>query len=171
MHVVPHAYKSWRSALDFDEISFGAGGVRLEQLDQIDQAQIGYSVSPQGESFCTGQSGDWQENWLVIGNDTALGDPLIIDTAAANLPVLTAMHGTGNWDPTCIAVSLSAFGAALAEVHRLSIGRESPVALDKHPLPARQRRQALAKIKAANPGADMQFWESLLCVEESKARK
>ncbi len=166
---VPQAYKEWRLSLGFDEISFGVGGLHLEGLDELAEAQIGYSISAEGESFCTGQPGDWQDSWLVIGHDTAAGDPVILDTSAKTLHVLTAMHGAGTWDPTCIAASLDAFGAALKEVRRLSKGRENPVNLEKHPLSPTERSEALERIEAANPGVDMQFWESQLYVEEDGA--
>lgn len=162
---VPQAYEAWRLELGFDEISYGAGGVYLEHVDGLKEAQVGYSVSPEGKSFCTGQPGDWLESWLVIGHDTLVGDPVFVDTSVADLPVLTAMHGSGTWDPTCIAVSLESFGTAFKEVRRLSKGRENPVELEKHPLPAAERSAALAKIEAANPGADIQFWELLISVE------
>ncbi len=50
--------------------------------------------------------GDWKPYWLVIGSDTALGDPLIVDLSGPRLRVITATHGAGRWDPVDVSDSL-----------------------------------------------------------------
>jgi hypothetical protein len=51
---------------------------------------------------------DWSETWLVIGHDEDLGDPLFVDLADEGLPVFTAMHGQGVWEPEQVVPSLRA---------------------------------------------------------------
>ncbi len=42
----------------------------------------------------------------MIGTDEDLGDPFFVDLAEPELPVLTATHGAGSWDPEPVAPSL-----------------------------------------------------------------
>ena len=41
-----------------------------------------------------------------MGYDADLGDPYFVDTRLESLPVFTAMHGTGSWDPSEVSCSL-----------------------------------------------------------------
>lgn len=67
---------------------------------------MGYARADDGTSFVTGKPGDWQRQWLVIGRDTLLGEPLFVDLSTAELAVFTAAHGQGVWRPDPIAASL-----------------------------------------------------------------
>ena len=107
---LPPDYVRWLHELGFDEISFGCGGIKLFTAEEIDEAQVGYSRSIDGKSFCDGKRGSWRPEWITIGYDTALGDPIILDTSTPQLRVMTAMHGEGSWDPKVIADSLPRFG-------------------------------------------------------------
>ncbi|HET7871377.1 MAG TPA: hypothetical protein VFL42_02625 [Terriglobales bacterium] len=166
MHVPPE-YVSWIAKLGFREISFGSGGIKLYTPEELDDAQIGYSRSAEGKSFCDGTTGSWNAEWIAIAYDTGLGDLIILDTSISELPVMTALHGEGSWDAKIIAGSLAGFGEALREVQRASVGRESPVALEQNPLPEDQRRDILARIRIAiGQRADIDFWGGLLETEE-----
>lgn len=105
---VPPEYVSWLTQLPFCEISFGYGGIRLFTPEEMDDGQVACSRSPEGKSFFDGQPGSWKPEWIAIGHDTLLGDPIILDTSIRELAVMTAMHGTGSWDPVIIAGSLAA---------------------------------------------------------------
>jgi hypothetical protein len=160
---VPPEYISWLARLGFREISFGYGGITLFTPEEIDYAQTGYSRSADGESFCDGKPGSWRPEWITIGHDTLLGDPIILDTSTREFSVMTAIHGEGSWDPEVITGSLAGFGDALREVKRASVGREHPVALEQNPLPEDERRFILARIRnAIGPRADIDFWRGLL---------
>ena len=91
------AYEHWRLGIDFDEVSFGYGGIALFPLESLKEMQIGYSVDPKGESLVGNQPGDWHESWLVIGNDTSEGNPIFIDLDSFPSQVMTAVHGQGVW--------------------------------------------------------------------------
>jgi hypothetical protein len=153
------AYITWLEALGFKQISFGSGGLHLEPVDALPKLQIGYAVALDGSSLCTGESGAWQREWLAIGYDTSVGDPLILDLSGQPMRVLTAMHGVGSWDPICVASSLEGFRVALHEIRELSRGRENPVLLGRNPLPASEQSAALKRIGAANPGVDLFYWK------------
>jgi hypothetical protein len=164
---VPPEYVSWLAQLGFREIRFGYGGIELFSPEVLDAAQIGYSRSAEGESFCDGKPGSWRPEWLAIGQDTLLGDPIILDTSIRELPVMTAIHGEGSWDPKVIAETLRGFGEALREIKRASGGREHPVALEQNPPPEDERRLVLARIRnAIGPRAEIEFWRGMLEEEE-----
>lgn len=69
--------------------------------------QQGYSVSPEGEDLTGSRDGEWRAAWLVVGWDEDLSDPLFVDLAEDALPVFTAMHGAGKWEPEPVAPSLA----------------------------------------------------------------
>ena len=162
---IPPEYYAWREALGFEEISFGCSGVRLFPLAELDDGQIGYSHSQEGQSFCDGAEGSWKPEWIAIGYDTGLGDPFILDTSSPTLCIMTAMHGEGAWEPYPIARSLEAFAATLRTLKEISVGREYPVALENNPLLAAEKDRVLQLIRSANDDeVDVDFWEALLGV-------
>jgi len=161
--MIPQEYGSWFDSLRFHEVSIGYAGLQLYAPSELDNGQIGYSRSLEGESFCDGEPGAWKAEWIVIGHDTLLADPLILDSANPGLPVMTSAHGEGYWNPKVIATSLAAFSISLEIVHRLSAGREDPDLLEQNPLSAEEREEALQAIQGNNNGEiDMEFWSLML---------
>ena len=161
--ILPERYWKVRSSLGFDQIEFGVGGLFLFTVTEIEAGQIGYSVHQDASSLCSDKEGAWQQTWIVIGQDTACGDPLIIDIADPALPVFRDFHGQGRWDPVCIAISLDAFVSSLREFAQIARGRSTPVDRDAKPVTAAERRDFLLRISEINDGrANMDFWEVLL---------
>src|SRR5262249_30688813 len=164
---LPPQYASWLERLGFEEISFGYSGIKLFSPAELDERQIGYSRGADGQSFCDGRPGRWQPEWLVSGYETTCGDPICLDTSCESLPVLTAMHGQGVWDPDLVAVSLQAFGQTLQLVCEIGIGREYPVALEENPLPEQELGRVLRRIGQLNGGEiGMDFWSIFLRAPE-----
>lgn len=126
----------------------GSGGITFVNPDELQEAQRGYEDLPRG--------------LIVIGHDSALGDPIGLDTRNPSLPAWTDMHGQGEWNPVQIADSLQGLIDAIAIMTRLSAGRENPVALESNPLPSQQRDAALTAIRKGNPQSDMDFWATML---------
>jgi hypothetical protein len=113
--------------------------------------------------LCSRNRGAWQPSWTVIGYETACGDPLFIDTADSALPVLTAIHGEGAWEPQPVAISIDAFVQSLEEFARISVGRDNPVESDNNPLPEAERDKFLRRVEELN-GMQFKsdFWGVLL---------
>ena len=155
-------YEEALRQLPFRSVSFGAMAIRLYEIEQLQSAQVGYSVGADGISFTGNQEGDWRDWWLVIGYEDLSGDPIFIDVLQEDCPVYTALHGEGSWDARLIASSIGGFAVALATVAALAKGRENMVALDANPLPRTESEVAVAEIQANNPGAPMNFWEDWL---------
>jgi hypothetical protein len=164
---VQKEYSRWFESLPLHELSFGYAGLRLFSLAELDEGQLGYSRSPERESLCSGEPGSWKNEWIVIGNDTLLGDTLILDTSSPNLRVLTDMHGQGSWNPRIIATSLESFAFSINTIHQLSAGREDPAKLEQNPLSEEDRQQALNAIRAKNGDEiDPDFWSLFLEPDE-----
>lgn len=159
---LPNGYGQFRDQIPFDEISLGYSGIELFPLKTIGSEQIGYSVDPTGQSLCTNEPGSWKPAWVVIGRDSCVGDPIILDSASVDHMVLTAAHGEGQWNPYPISVSILAFQATLQAVAQIACGRESPVAIENNPLPDELRDATLSAISALNPGMDIDYWELFL---------
>jgi hypothetical protein len=80
----------------------------LARPEGLDDAQLGYSATPDGASLVGGDGG-WRREWLAIGYETLCGDPIFVDLSDEQLPVFTAPHGEGVWTPTRVEASLAAF--------------------------------------------------------------
>ena len=92
----------------------------------MDEGQIGYSIDQDGNSLGTELNGNWQEGWVVIPSDH-MGDPIIVDTADTNLPILTSPNGRDEWITKPIASALAQFKSIVVDLQKLSTDRQSPV--------------------------------------------
>jgi hypothetical protein len=144
------------------EVSFGYTTIHIYRPQELEAGQLGYSVSPTGESLVGAEAGSWKESWLVIGYDETCGDPIFIDRSEDGYPVYTAMPGQGQWTPQCIGVSLNSFAVALSALAVVAQRREYPVALERNPLTPSEKHRVLATIGQHNPNMDLHFWETLL---------
>jgi len=128
----PELYSAKRTNLGFDEVNYGVGGIKLFELAELENGQIGYSVKADGQSLTGRGPGDWREDWLVIGYETALGDPVFLSTQPPH-PVFTAFHGQGTWTPDLIAPSVERFWDCLDAFRRFAHRRGSPAELELNP--------------------------------------
>lgn len=83
--------------------------IHLFSREEIEEGQLGYSIDEDGNSLTGDNEGDWKENWYVIGYDELVGDPIFIDIKNKKYPVMTAMHGEGDWEPEVIFWSFNKF--------------------------------------------------------------
>ena len=156
---LPDSYLKARRALPVNEISFGVGGIKLFTADEIEEGQVGYRVTSDGKSLCSEEQGAWMPSWIAIGYETACGDPLFIETAEPSLPVLTAMHGEGTWEPMPVAISFEAFAESFRDFAKIAQHRNSPVELDANPLPEAERSAFLRRTRELNQEEfESSFW-------------
>ncbi|MCU5408931.1 hypothetical protein OCA16_31010 [Bacillus cereus] len=73
---------------------------------EIEDGQVGYHVDLDGQDLTSGKEGDWREEWIVIGMDSYVGDPVFVDISDISIPVYTAEHGEDFWNPVCIGDSI-----------------------------------------------------------------
>lgn len=131
-------------------------------VQELEKAQIGYSVDLTGNSLTGKNSRDWDENWLVIGYEDLCGDPLLIDIEDKNYSVFTAIHGEGIWETTLIADSFEKFIKNIECIKDISTGRENPVKLENNPISEAEKKKILKEISRNNPKTDVSFWENWL---------
>jgi hypothetical protein len=101
--------KALLSQFEMREVCFGSEGFHIYTPDELAKAQLGYSAHPDGTDLTGTGEGAWRKEWLVFGNGTLVGDPYFVDTSAEALPVYTATHGMGTWEPGEICGSLARF--------------------------------------------------------------
>jgi hypothetical protein len=160
--MISDGYKELLSTLAIPTVSLGYFAIRIYDVDELEEAQIGYSVDPSGISLIDENPGSWQTSWVVIGYEDGSGDPIFIDSAADGFPVYSARHGTGAWRPNLIASGLRNFATAMREIARLAEGRENPVQLEANRIEPEERANVLERIRRDNTGSDTAFWESWL---------
>jgi len=117
-----------RATLGFDEISYGVGGIYLLPPEEVSSGQIGYAVDAHGSSLIGNGAGEWRDEWIVIGQETACGDPLFISVDPP-YPVFWAMHGQGAWAAKFVAPSLERFWSCLELFREFANARENSVQL------------------------------------------
>ena len=102
------------STLGRKEVYFGPQGFLLTSSEEeLEKAQIGFAIHPDGTNVVGNNQGDWQGNWQVIALDTELGDPYFIDLNDDNSPVYTAIQIDGAWETNPVAQSLERFISCL----------------------------------------------------------
>lgn len=159
---IPTPYLALISSLPATEVSFGAGGIRLLTAGEFEEGQVGYSVDPDGSSLCGEAIGEWKSSWLVIGFETGVGDPVLVDTSDPKLAVLSAMHGEGAWNPRPVAISIEAFGKIFLEFRRIAEGRTNPVEAEDNPMPITEQDAFLSIVAEINEGRiASEFWNDL----------
>jgi len=144
------------------EVSIGYNEIIFFPADELDSAQIGYSIDTNNNSLITGQDGDWQDGWLVIGVDSLLGDPIFVDTSTKQLRVLTATHGEGEWETILIADSLDSFADIISELKILSEDRISPMDFERNPISTKEFEKFIARVKKNNSEVEIDYWENFI---------
>jgi hypothetical protein len=157
--IIPKKYIKMRQNLKYNSVSLGSMEVYIFKVQELEKAQIGYSVDISGNSLTGKNSGDWAENWLVIGYESLCEDPFLIDVKNGKYSVYMAIHGEGNWEPTLIADSFEKFIKNIECIKDISTGRENPVKLENNPISEVEKKKILKKIIKNDPKTDVSFWE------------
>ena len=77
-------------AFEHKNVFFGPQGFSVaSKTAELNKAQIGFSIDKKGQNLVGTYKGNWKSSWLVIANDTELGDPYFVDLDDANLAVYT----------------------------------------------------------------------------------
>lgn len=139
------------------EVYFGGDGFRIYTPEELGQAQLGYSRHPNGTDLTGKNDGDWKGGWIVVGYDTNLGDPYFVDTTSEKLPVFTAMHGAGAWEPYTVSPALQNFLESLQHLRAHSSQEDSLVEPDDTTITDRSWIRSLEK-EMNRLNAEDEFW-------------
>jgi hypothetical protein len=145
-------------------IDIGFGGFTFYQPDDLLKAQVGYSIDSRKNSILRGIEGEWKKEWIVIGLDDLVGDPIFVDTTTSSFVVMTSEPST-EWNPYPIADSLENFSTILTHLASLSVNRSTPEEWDKNPLQDNEKKEFLTVISIANPDSEIEYWEGFLDLE------
>jgi hypothetical protein len=130
-------------------LAYGSDGIDFIAVEALVREQAGY----RGEG--------WGEHWHIVARRSASGDPIFVDASKPGLPVMTAMHGEGEWTPVVVAPSWEGFMRAVERLRAFAVGREHPVALGENP-PSDAERQALHNDLSQILGIPLPgMWESM----------
>jgi len=155
---IPTGYKCLRKGFSRGSVCLGFWGVEVFRLSEVPAAQVGYAVLLDGAKTGTG---NWKKSWLVIGRESLCGDPLFMATDEPGLPVFTAVHGMGLWEPILIAPSINAFFEILERVTELAKGRENPVAFETNPVPKKEVQQFQKMLSDHLGRRTLSFWAAV----------
>jgi hypothetical protein len=145
-------HKQLLSSLSIPSVSIGYTTVKIYRADELEAAQIGYSVDSSGNSLIDeNDEGSWKKEWMVIGYEDLCGDPIFIDTALDGCPVYTAIHGEGDWRPKRIAMTLKRFAQTMKEVATIARGRETVNDFERNPIGEVEKAHFLTRIQKRIP--------------------
>lgn len=84
-------------------VTVAGGTYRLFKPGALVRGQVGYAVDAEGSPF---PPTTWRGEWVVVGAEQDLGDPLIADLSTDEIRLMTAAHGSGRWDTEVVAPSV-----------------------------------------------------------------
>lgn len=133
--------------VDVKDIEIGAGGIYLYDKKEIEEAQIGYRYDDEGN-----QIKDWfGDEYVVIGQETACGDPIIAKIDEEDIPIYYMFHD--DWSTFgLLSKSFSQFEDLLKMVEEINL-------YDKEDC-----EQFLNSLKKELPENAYDFWEGLITV-------
>lgn len=143
-------------------VNIGFSGIFIFKAADLEQAQLGYAIDANGKSLCGKRPSQWKEPWIVIGKDETEGDPVFVDTSKVHLPVFMAEHGTGIWEPFMIADSLEGFALIIKTLKDLSMGRETPLSLERNPVTEEEANQFTAMLDEHHPKSEDWYWKLMI---------
>lgn len=132
--------------IDINNIEIGLSDIHIYGKDEIEEAQAGYRYN--------GLTGEPIEDWIgdeyiVIGNDSCCGDPIIAKIDEEELPIYSMFHD--NWvSLQIIANSLEQFTNILKKLDETDLA-------DKE-----ECKNIFKSIKQEVPNISYDYWEGLI---------
>lgn len=148
-------YLALRRATDVQEVEREAGTLTLFAEEELADAQVGYGVDADGTDLSSQAPGAWKPAWVVIGEEPLHGDPLVVDLAVENFPVLALSHDGDEWQADLVAESFPKLLEALLLVEAA-----------EEPFGDEELDALLGAIHRGNPEASLVLWEEWLAPEE-----
>lgn len=133
--------------------------IEIFSVEELDNAQIGYSIASSGNSLISEEEGAWKEEWIVIGHETICGDPIILDLEEEEYPISTLFHGMGTWEGgSLLAYSIDNFLSILHFLNQFIKDKE----IDKgnKVIFMRELNVIMDKIVEENEFVDLEKWQS-----------
>ncbi len=84
------------------DIELGSYEIYLFSEIELEKGQIGYRYDKHKNSLISEENGKWKEEWIVIGYETDMGDPVFVNVSDDAYFVYTAERGTEALHPVHI---------------------------------------------------------------------
>ncbi len=132
---------------NINEVEIGLSNIHLYSKEELEEAQIGYRVDNNGNPIR-----DWiGENYLVVGNDSAYGDPIIVDLSDEELTVYSMFHD--DWKSLRkIANSFSQYINILNKIDKVDLSNEQ------------EKNKLISNILEIIPKEGIEYWNSIIQV-------
>ena len=132
---------------DIDDVEIGMSEIHLYSKDEIEDGQLGYRIDNKGNEIK-----EWiGDNYIVIGDDSALGDPIIVDINDDKLPVFNMFHD--DWSSLQkIAYDFNQYIDILDKIDGSDLSDEE------------EKDKLITEIVKIVPKDGQDYWESLLQV-------
>ena len=128
-----------------DEVEIGVSTISLFSKDELDEAQKGYRVDAKNN-----ENKEWiGKEFVVIGNDSCCGAPIIAKVDEEQIPVFSMFHD--DWKSLGkVAESFEQYVDVLGMIKETDLYRSDKIAALKN------------KIKNVVPEESMYYWEDLI---------
>ncbi|HEX3597002.1 MAG TPA: SMI1/KNR4 family protein [Polyangiaceae bacterium] len=117
---IPRRYRDFLTECDPHAVEMITPAERIQLIPatELEQAQIGFSLTADGSLISAHSPAGWRPAWVIVATSALLGDPYFLDTskpdAEGDCPVYTAMSGTEVWQPRLCASTFALFLKILA---------------------------------------------------------
>lgn len=132
--------------IDINDVEIGLTDIHIYGRDEIEEAQAGYRYN--------GLTGEPIEEWfgeeyIVVGNDSCCGDPIIAKIDEEEIPIYYMFHD--DWSTLrLIAISLKQFTNTLKDIKKIDLENKE------------QCKQLLEYIEKTLPNEAYGYWEGLI---------
>ena len=130
---------------EFEEIDVGMSTLSFFKKEDLEKAQIGYKYDNKKDSIK-----NWKgEEFVVIGNDSALGDPIIAKVDEEEIPIYSMFHD--DWSSfERVAESFEQYMGILEMIDKTDLHRRDKII------------DLLDEIEEIVPEESYYYWEDLI---------
>ena len=133
--------------ININDVEIGVSDIHLYSKNEIENAQIGYRVDDKGNSIK-----EWiGDNYIVIGNDSCCGDPIITDLSDDKLPVYSMFHDDWN-SLQQITTDFEQYIEILNKIDETDLSNEN------------EKNELISYIKKIVPEDGIEYWSSIIQV-------
>ena len=139
------------------EVYFGPQGFKFfaDQLEQESvQVQFSSTVNEMGNNT-------WNENWLVVGVDTELGDPYIVVEESDDTSVYTAIFTGEIWELIPVALSFERFLICISMLQELAKQDEPAFVPNDSTITDLNQLRAL-EVSLSSSSECAEFWQQFI---------
>ena len=130
---------------DINDVEIGVSKIHLYTKDEIEEAQIGYRIDNKGNEI-----DEWiGDDYIIIGNDSCCGDPIITDVSDDKLPVYSMFHD--DWETLQkITNDFEQYISILKKINKSDLSDET------------QKNNLISDITKIVPSEGADYWSTII---------